>query len=498
MVSKAARLRFRGYQVGFGDCLLLTVTYDAALPDGRRERHMLIDFGNNVDSARGPSLKEVGAQIATDCGGVLDVVVASHRHQDHVRGFTEDASWRSVKDLAPKVVIRPWMDVPEEFLDATNEVGQRTFALDDASRSFVSTLKAVGRQAEAWIDELALDEGEVERRAKQLSELGLSNSRGVARLDAWAKDGTGCYVRAGETVDVDDVMPGVTVEVLGPPTLDEVPKLTSYAGSSTEYWLALADAGELTAAVRSGDDRRARPDLVTARKVVAPPNGAGAASWLLRELDGQDRLQVLDIVEGFDNVLNNTSVILLVTVGTRTLLLAGDAQAENWSLTLDKAYGANGRDKDDALRKRLANVDLYKVGHHGSRNATPMRLYDLWAGRTPKRRPLTSAMATMLDVYHNTDEGEVPKPALIGALRELGELHSTHELPDLVWWFDLEASATGSAGFTRAVPPPRAIAPKPKRKPKVAKAAVARKTAASKKAVAQKTAAKQVGARKPR
>ena len=43
---KPRTVRLRAYNIGFGDCLLLTVTYASGL-DGRRERHMLIDFGSS-------------------------------------------------------------------------------------------------------------------------------------------------------------------------------------------------------------------------------------------------------------------------------------------------------------------------------------------------------------------------------------------------------------------------------------------------------------------
>ena len=69
--------------------------------------------------------------------------------------------------------------------------------------------------------------------------------------------------------------------------------------------------------------------------------------------------------------MNNTSVILLFEVGARPLF-PGDAQVENWSYALEDAPD------HEATRALLADVDLYKVGHHGSLNATPKKL--LWEG----------------------------------------------------------------------------------------------------------------------
>ena len=43
------------YQVGFGDAFLFTFRYSKALEDGRKERHLLMDFGS-TSSPRGQHL----------------------------------------------------------------------------------------------------------------------------------------------------------------------------------------------------------------------------------------------------------------------------------------------------------------------------------------------------------------------------------------------------------------------------------------------------------
>ena len=439
MVSpKPKQLRLRVYQAGFGDCLLLTVTYKGALGDGRSERHMLIDFGMKVQRKGGPSMAQIAERIAEHCGGQLDVVVATHRHQDHIRGFGDRAARTTLDALTPRLVVRPWTDIPE------SDSAEPAFGLDEASRGFISMLEGVHSQAEYVDQHFALDEGAVARRAKELVTLGIKNAAAVATLEEWAKTGRPAWVRAGDEVDLSDVMSGVRARVLGPPTLGQVPSLTRYASSSTEYWLRLAAAGDLGPMIRPDEST----SVATAFDTLAEPGGAGAARWLLRQLRDQERLQALDIAEGFDNVLNNTSVILLVTVGRRNMLFAGDAQTENWSFTLDHAYGEGGRSLDEELRSELANADLYKVGHHGSRNATPRRLYELWRPRIDgKGKPLTSVLTTLSGVYDESAEGAVPKEELVKGLREVGPVFSTEDLAEDVWWFDVTASATGARSY---------------------------------------------------
>jgi hypothetical protein len=67
-----------------------------------------------------------------------------------------------------------------------------------------------------------------------------------------------------------------------------------------------------------------------------------------------------------DDAMNNTSVILLFDVRGKRFLFSGDAQYENLAYELSKPN----------VEKLLRGVNLYKVGHHGSLNATPKK--SLW------------------------------------------------------------------------------------------------------------------------
>ena len=184
-------------------------------------------------------------------------------------------------------------------------------------------------------------------------------------------------------------------------------------------------------------------DVWESRATVAAPGGLGSAAWLVGKMARAGTRQALQIVAGFDEVLNNTSVILLVTVANRSLLLAGDAQVENWSWTLDRALGHNGKDPVPDLRHALTEVDLYKVGHHGSRNASPRRLVSLWQQERGGKE-LCSVLSTKHGVFDETVEGTVPKQELVDALESLGPVRSTDHLPAGVWWFDVTTAAQGA------------------------------------------------------
>ena len=84
--ARPAAVTIRMYNVGFGDCFLLSFDY------GKRERHMLIDYGSTAapKNVRGDYMANVARDIKTACQSKLDVLVATHRHRDHISGFTTE------------------------------------------------------------------------------------------------------------------------------------------------------------------------------------------------------------------------------------------------------------------------------------------------------------------------------------------------------------------------------------------------------------------------
>jgi hypothetical protein len=103
------------------------------------------------------------------------------------------------------------------------------------------------------------------------------------------------------------------------------------------------------------------------------------------------------------------------------LLFPGDAQIENWQFAL-------GQKKYQAL---LRNVNLYKVGHHGSRNATPMDLWKHFEKRSKRKGParLKSLMSTMAGKHgHEHTKTEVPRTTLVNALQSETDFFTTQLL----------------------------------------------------------------------
>src|SRR5262249_18034444 len=113
-----------------------------------------------------------------------------------------------------------------------------------------------------------------------------------------------------------------------------------------------------------------------------------------------------------DGTLNNQSLVVLFTCQGKKLLFVGDAQWGNWSYWL---YGKTVSGADPGITKRasdiLGSIDFYKVGHHGSTNATPIPAVG------SLNKGCAAMCSTATGAYGCVDKkSEVPRTALIDAL----------------------------------------------------------------------------------
>jgi len=108
--KRPSSVTIRMYNVGFGDCFLMSFHYASG------DRHVLIDYGSTSAPKVGTAnyMMDVAQDIQRACNGKLDVVVATHRHQDHISGFSTagSATGKIIAALKPDHVIQPWTEDP--------------------------------------------------------------------------------------------------------------------------------------------------------------------------------------------------------------------------------------------------------------------------------------------------------------------------------------------------------------------------------------------------
>jgi hypothetical protein len=175
------------------------------------------------------------------------------------------------------------------------------------------------------------------------------------------------YYKAGDpaTLPPSLVSLGLTAKIVGPPNKDQVALIQQmdndkyqYLGGETNENLPPARIND----VYKGTEKDYPPEafaLFSASK-VADQVAAAQPDVLAAQ------------AQKLDNFVNNQSLVVYFTFGGKTMLFAGDAQWGNWdNFLFDGVNVDDTTPLTSSSKAMLANLDFYKVGHHGSRNATP-------------------------------------------------------------------------------------------------------------------------------
>jgi hypothetical protein len=357
-------VRVRMFRQGLGDCFLLT------FPGRSRPVHMLIDCGVLLGTADARTKMTQAAQHILDAtDGILDVLVVTHEHWDHVSGFEQARDLLGPDKLAIGEVWLAWTEKPGDAV-ATALRERKTRALKRlvGAAHRLDGARSLGAR----------------RTAERLGNLLTHAALGWVQGRTAPKEPQ--YLEPGRPpLSLPDVE-GVRIYVLGPPRdLKRLRKSDPSTRNSEVYELAGAEGAELgffaalDGTAGSGDGQpfegwfRVSEADARGRPFFTKHYGFEGEDWRRIEHDWLDAAGRLALQ--LDSDTNNTSLVLAIelTASGRVLLFPGDAQVGNWLSWhegIEWKVDDGGRQRTVTATDLLARTVLYKVGHHGSHNAT--------------------------------------------------------------------------------------------------------------------------------
>lgn len=329
-----SQLLIRSYNVGCGDCIYVRI------PNGSSDNfHMLIDCGSKEGASSGVMKRAIrhleDHELPDDGAGKkrLDMIVVTHRHEDHIKGFNPTF----FKNIS---IGHIWITAA---MDKTHKQAKKARALHEVA---AREMRALARSRTPLSPEL-----------RELVGLyGINNKGATDALTVTLPKQNKIkptFVFAGQTsADHDIKIKNTKITVLAPEkNIDGF-----YLGKQTEMKLRSLQAG-------SSPSKR----LARTRKYRTPGN---ISSSDFRNLQKRLLSNALAFAVDDSELQNNVSTVLLIEWGKRRLLFVGDAEWKGKYREGKKngSWNVMWKQRKAALSKP---VDFLKVGHHGSHNATP-------------------------------------------------------------------------------------------------------------------------------
>ncbi|MBL8299683.1 MAG: hypothetical protein JNN30_15210 [Rhodanobacteraceae bacterium] len=379
----------RHYCQGLGDCHLLRFTKD----DGSFW-HLLIDCGIHGSVKGGSEIMDRVVANLAEVAPFIDVLVITHEHIDHVSGFLSAAE--HFRNIRIGEVWMAWTENPRD----TQAVEFDTFKVQALSALQRASLKLDGMAA--------LDTNTSRVRDGLRAMLGFQFSAKGERVRAARDAGAALapkgrirYLEPNLTPIAPADVGNLRIYPLGPPRdtrffgiRERTSEMYSAASASDaaavhrlqgalgrdsvcepldeqapfDPSLGLSMNDALGSNLIAEDDDHA--DLRRLIRDVYAGNGKGAGDQHWRRIDGDWLGISADLAMQLDDRTNNSSLVLAFEFADtgRVMLFAADAQVGNWLSWQDTQWQVDG--KTVTGPELLSRVVYYKVGHHGSQNAT--------------------------------------------------------------------------------------------------------------------------------
>lgn len=398
LIPREGGVVIRMYRIGHGDCFLL------AFPrkQGGDPFYVLIDCGYKPGSpkvlAKTPGEEitdeEIVKDIAQMTGEKIDLFIVTHEHQDHVnaiknfQNFTIEEAWFAwtedpANELANELRKRHH-DQLLGLLSARNKLAAMNM---DEAKSGVEALDNFLAFEMGGTDDGSRNESGGKAKKDPNTSVNKQAMKMVKELAA-NRQGVRFLSPGEEILQVGDT--DVRAFVLGPPLSADLlgeedpvgsmgfPRSEnrnpfSFASAANEDGPSAPPFGKTFILERKEADKDSffvDHYGFTKAKVIPQDNAEVSPDADWRRIE-EDWLQSAEnIALALNTGINNTSLVLAFELpkSKKVLLFIGDAQVGNWKSWTDCSWQDGTR--TITCKDLLARTVLYKVGHHGSHNAT--------------------------------------------------------------------------------------------------------------------------------
>ena len=414
--KKGDRGIIRVFRHGLGDCILICLKKQDS-----SEYKILIDCGVAVATKDSKNMMtNVVQDVLERTGRKIDVLVVTHQHWDHVSGFTQ------ASDLFKKLEVgEVWLAWTEDQNDPlAKDLREKHSAALAALDKSVAALALAGQSGRAEEIQLTLGmQGASGEKTSTAFEFAKALSRKKA-LRYWRPTASE-KVAGQQTEPLKLKDPDVTIYALGPPHDNKLLRKTLPSKTNPEtFELAVDGSGILSLDVISAldgiQDNPPFAPIVTIPFEVARGEtffqnhywGVLEEKQDWRRIDS-DWLGAADTLAlAMQAATNNTSLVLAIEFSDGDVLLfVGDAQVGNWLSWVDLGWKIGQRTVKAA--DLLDRTIFYKVGHHGSHNATLRE-----KGLDLMTRLETAVIPVDQEVARKMKWGAMPLASLIEALEK--------------------------------------------------------------------------------
>ncbi len=330
-----SKLLVRSYNVGCGDCFYVRI------PNDNDGFHILIDCGSKEGVSSGVldgAIKHLEKHTLPTVAGTskkrLDLMVVTHRHEDHIKGF-DPSFFENI------VVKNIWITAA---MNAKHPQAKKSLALNTLAEEHITKLINSGASFSPELQNL-------------VSLYGIRNKGATKALTKELPENNGIkpkYVHAGMVFDKTklNVKQDTKITVLAPEeNIDHF-----YLGKDVDR------------AIQGFND--GRKTITSQPKASAKTKPSNISGSDFRALQGRMVSNALAFAIDDSSIQNNVSTVLLIEWSGNRLLFVGDAE---WHGKFKE--GRKNGSWNVMWKKRKPHlskpIDFLKAGHHGSYNATP-------------------------------------------------------------------------------------------------------------------------------